>query len=324
MNGNYFPRTYAKTYPGNPLTDTLQPYLVSKTTGLLTTINVVNARTNLAISGITIKVYKYIGGLGRTFVEQLVSDSKGQAISLLVLGGEYEFEVYNGSTFIKTYNFTATSNTIVIAIDLGETLTPPLVTGYSVRFTPTNTGLTKLNVGNQVFTQTVFDLDLVSTTYVSSIIQNGVILSTQTVLSSDANKTFTHSVAWTEINKGTVTSKLTITVGGVTYIKQQDYIINDSFGSNYNIFEGLSSGLRSDFSCDASGICYPLFIIALLITIGVSLYASMLMGQFGTQTTAIIAGILIVFFTYVTWIPMVLTVGMVLIGLAWILNERRN
>jgi hypothetical protein len=68
----------------------------------------------------------------------------------------------------------------------------------------------------------------------------------------------------------------------------------------------------------------PLLIIALIITIGLSVYASMIMGQFGSQTTAIIAGVLMIIFTYLTWIPLVLTAGSILVGLAFIINERRT
>jgi len=118
MNGNYFARTYAKQYPGNPLTDTLQPYLVSTATGLLTTVNTVNSLNLLPVSSINIKIYKFISGLGRTYVEEITTDDKGQSLILLVLNDDYEFEIYQSGSFLRTDTINATSNTIYVKIPI--------------------------------------------------------------------------------------------------------------------------------------------------------------------------------------------------------------
>ena len=117
MNGNYFSRTYAKQYPGNPLIDTLQPYLVDITTGLLTTIRTVSAYNNQPYTGVQIKVYQFIGGLGRTYVEEVVTDYKGEALTLLITGDSYEFEIYIDGVYIRTDEITATSSVIYIRIE---------------------------------------------------------------------------------------------------------------------------------------------------------------------------------------------------------------
>lgn len=324
MNGNYFQRTYSKIYPGNPLTDTLQPYLVKTTTGLLTTITTKNAITNTNISGITIKIYKFISGQGRTLVEQVTTDNKGQAISLLVLGSEYEFECYSGATFIKTYSITATSSTIFIYLQPTTDTPETTPSGFAVKYTPTYSGLNKLNVGTQVFTQTGFNNYGVSVTYTSQIIQGGI-LSSQSYTGSDANKTFSHTINWIDINNDVpVVSRLTITYGGKNYVYQTNYIVNDSFGTNYNLLEGLSTGLRSDAGCEATGICFPLMTIALLLSIGLTIWVASSMGQLGQQTAGIVLLLAMVVFTYLSWIPFELTVACVLILLAFVVNERRN
>lgn len=324
MNGNYFTRTYSVTYPGNPLTATLQPYLVDVTTGLLTTINTVNSRTNLALPNVTIKIYKEIPGLGTTLVEQILTDSKGQALSLFVLNNNYIFDIYYAGTFLKEYQITATSSSIYISIDLNQTIVIGTPSGYNVKFTPLGTGLIKLNVGSQIFSVFVVNPKNYSTFYNYQIIQNGTILSDTNGTYTDSNKTFSRTVNWVDINQGTVTSRLTIVVGGNTYILYQNYVVNDAFDTNYSIFTGMSSGLRSDLGCSATGICASLLVLALILTIGVAIFASIKMGAFGTQTTAIIAGILMVFFTYITWIPFELTALSILVGLAFIVNERRG
>lgn len=324
MNGNYFARTYAKQYPGNPTTDTLQPYLVSETTGLLTTITTKNAITNIAEPNVTLKIYKYISGLGRTLVEQVVTDDKGQALVLLVLNGSYEFEAYRDTTFVKTYAITATSSSIYLL--LPSTTTTPTIdgSGFGVQWTPTNTGLKKLTVGSQIFTQTAFNNYPASVTYTSQIIQNGVILSTTSYTGADSNKTFSHTINWIDINQGTITSKITITYTGKNYVFQTNYTITDAFGTQYNLFTGLSTGLRSDAGCSATGVCMPLMTIALLICIGITIWVAFSMGQFGQQTAGIVLVLGMVVFTYISWIPFELTVASILVLLAFIVNERRT
>lgn len=324
MNGNYFSRNYSKQYLGNPQTDTLQPYLVSTATGLLTTITVKNAVTGAVEDNIRIKIYKDIGGLGSTLVEEVVTDSKGQALTLLVLGDSYTFKVYNGITLLKTYTITASSNTIFIYVYLtsGTTFNPP--TGYKVTFTPMGTGLTKITVGNATFTQTIYNLSGASTTYTSQIIQNGVVLSTQSYTGTDSNKTFTRTVAWTDITTGVVISRLTITVGGVSYRYDQNYYVTNSFGSTYNLFTGLSSGLRSDMGCSSTGLCMPSLALALMISLVFALFISFKLGVLNPQSTGFILVFLMALFTYLTWVPLELTAAMVLILVAFVVNERRG
>lgn len=117
MNGDYFSRTYAKQYPGNPLTDTLQPYLVTYIAGLGTTIKSISGYTNQPVSGIQIKIYKYISSLGRTYVEEVLTDSKGEAITLLITGDSYDFEIYYNGVYVRTDKITATSSTIYVPIN---------------------------------------------------------------------------------------------------------------------------------------------------------------------------------------------------------------
>jgi len=325
MNGNYFPRNYAQIYPGNPLTDTLQPYLVSTSTGLLTTITTKNAYTNTVIGGITLKIYKFISGEGRTLVETVITDDKGQSLILLVLNGEYAFEAYQNEELLKTYSITATSSTIWLLLPIGTTTTPSTPpSGLKTTFTPVSTGLSKALTGNQAFTQTLANYAGLTYTYTSIITQNGAILSTQTGSSSLTSNTFTHSVAWADMNNGTVTSRLTIVVSGSTYVFNQAYTINDMFGTNVDLLDVLSSGLRRDATCNATGVCFPLLVVSLIASIAIAVFASMQMGNLSGQSAGIIFLIPMILFTYLTWIPFELTVGIVIILLAFLVNERRQ
>jgi len=325
MNGNYFPRTYAQQYPGNPLSATLQPYLVSTTTGLLTTLTTKNAYTNTVIGSITVKIYKNISGEGRTLVETVITDDKGQALILLVLNGEYEFEAYQDATFLKTYTITATSSTIWLLLPIGnENIPTKPISGIKTSFTPTSTGLAKTLVGTQAFTQTLTNFGALTYTYTSIITQDGVVLSTQSGSSSDTSKTFSHTINWVDLDSGVATSKITIIVSGNTYIFSQDYYVNDAFGTNVNLLEVLSTGLRSDATCEATGVCFPLLVIGLIACIAIAVMASLMMGNLSGQSAGILFLIPMVLFTYLTWIPFELTVGVVIILLAFLINERRT
>lgn len=326
MNGNYFPRTYAKTYPGNPLTDTLQPYLVLEATGLLTTINAISATTNQPLEGITFKVYKYISGLGRTFVEQLTTDSKGQALSLLVLGDSYEFEAYNGSVLLKNFPITATSSTIFFVLSLGsEVITQPGNSGFSSKFTPGNI-INLETIGSQGFSQTLYNFGDKNITIASTITQNGVNLAAPQNYSGSSDKTFTYTVAWAGIVKGTIIQRMVVTTSdGNVYIFDQNIQVIESYGTGYNPIDGLQNGLRQDLTCSSDPLvpCYPLLVLAFLICVGVTIWATVQFGVYGGQSAGLIFLVGMILFTYLTWIPVWVTAGLVLIILAFIVNERR-
>lgn len=325
MNNNYFNRNFYLT-----LTDsnyTLQPYLVSKATGLLTTINAVSATTNQPIQNVTFKLYKYISGLGKTYVEEIVTDSKGQGLVLLVLNSNYNFEAYYGGALIKDFNITATTTTIYFILDLGSTATNiPVPSGYSANWTPGN-GLTKQTTGQQAFTQTLHNFGEKSVSVVSSITQNGVDLDTPQIYTGSAvSKIFTYDVNWIDVNAGTVISSLVVTVDGNTFTFTQSYTIIASWGGTYTPIWGLQHGLKSDMQCvdDPLLPCYPLLVISIIISIALGLYASYLMGQFAGQSAGVVFLIAMILFTWLTWIPIWLTAGLVIIILAFLVNERRS
>jgi hypothetical protein len=324
VNGNYTQNTYNKTYyadSNNGTTDTLQPYLYALATSLVTTIYTKDAYTSSPVPDITIKIYGNLPGIGNTLIGQVTTDSKGQTLALFIIGQSYIFEIYKEGVLIKTYNITASSSSIYIYIYSAVTDTTPTQTGYNVSYSPTYTGINKASVGTLTLTQTITNVNTSSTTYISSIIQNGVTLDTNTYTSSAGTVTFTFTIDWADINKGTLTSK--VVINGRVY--QQNYNINDSFGTNYNILtDGLMAGMRSDLGCSATGLCFPLLTIAIILSILLVIWASVMLGQFQTQSAGLIFLISIGLFTYLTWIPIELLAGVILIILAFIVNERRS
>jgi len=321
MNGNYFARTYAQTFPGNPQTAELQPYLVPIDTGLLTTITTIDATTNARKPGITLKIYKYISGEGRTFVEQVLTDSKGEALSLLVLDAEYEFEAYNNGVFIKTYEITATSSTIYVYVESEDTFPDQNSSGYNVSYTPVSTGLIKTDSGNQTFTQTLTNLGEQEISVVSQIIQDSTILSTDSATTNNKTINFTHDVAWADINFGKITSKIIIN-GSIVY--EKNYQVTNVFDTNYSIINGLQTGIREDFGCSTTGICMVLFIVALVISTAITLFANFKVDGVGTESVGILFLISMSFFSYLNWVPLEVVLGILLIVGAIVINQRRS
>jgi len=134
--GNYFSRSYYVSYPGNPTSATLQPYLVSIDDGLLTTVKTISAYTNKPVSGVLIDIYKVVPDAGRVYVAGVLTDDKGEGLVLLSLNEDYEFEItYDGKT--RTDDITATSATIYVLIDDASVSQPDFEASYiNVKFSP--------------------------------------------------------------------------------------------------------------------------------------------------------------------------------------------
>jgi hypothetical protein len=327
VNGNYTQNTYTRTYYNNSNTDydTLQPYLYAITTSLITTINVVSASTNQPIQDVTVKIYGNLPGLGNTLIGQGTSDSKGQILQLFIGGQSYVFDTYYNGVLIKSFNITATTSTIFLVLSLSELIiVQPTPSGYSSSWTPGNS-INIQTVGNQVFTQTLNNFGSKSISVVSTLTQNSANLSAPQNYVGSSNKTFTYTVAWAGIVTGKITQKMVVTTSdGNVFTFTQNINVIEGFGAGYNPLQGLSIGLRSDLTCSTDPLvpCFPLLVIAFLICIGLTIWATLQFGIIGIgQSSGFIFLVGMILFTYLTWIPVWVTAGLVLIMLAFILNE---
>jgi len=336
MNGNYFSRTYSKIYPGNPLTDTLQPYLVTSLTGLLTTVTTVDVATLLPVPDITIKIYKFMAGLGRTYVEQITTDSKGQALILLVLNNGYEFEIYQNGSLLRTDSITATSSTISIKIPSSVTINQDRnYFNLKTMFTPTRNKLISSDIALvQTITLTNYGID---TTSISSLkiwvtdfnATSGTDKNIYTVTISNPGKTYTsthvlNTTARTvDGNKYDANGYLTVYVQ-VTLSNGQVSVYSQQYGlpNARGLTQGLSFDLRPLFGCSTTGndpcgmmILAALF-LSLLGTIGIAIES----GFSSMEGMGIIFLVLMGIFVYLAWVPMILyglmVILMIVLGIA--------
>jgi hypothetical protein len=149
-----------------------------------------------------------------------------------------------------------------------------------------------------------------------------VVISQQTANTSLTSYTFTHTINWIDINQPTITSRIIVNDGTTNYTFNQEYKITTFFDTNYSILNGLQTGLRSDLSCDATGICFPLLALAIFISIALVIGATIGLGQFGVQSVAIIFLTSMMLFTYLNWVPFILTIVLAVLTFAFIVSER--
>lgn len=125
MNSHYTARTYSRGYPGNPLTDTLQPYLLDTNDASAIKFILYNEYNN-PIEGMQVDVYKIIGGV-RTLVSSVTSDATGTALFWLVAGDTYEIQMsFSGTTFYSTTNYVVTSTPVYFYLNIGSQTTFPI------------------------------------------------------------------------------------------------------------------------------------------------------------------------------------------------------
>lgn len=326
-SSNYFPRRYTIITTGEEsLYLELQPYLISTEFGSYVRLHTLDAYSNNALPNINVEIYRLIGEPTKSLVSQVVTDSKGTAGIFLQDNSAYEIKTYyDNNKFLKTFNIISTSTDIYLYLVIpNETTILNDAYGFNFSYTPMLSTIKK-STGTIDFSQTITNLSNKNVYYVSSIIQNGVILNSVSETSSDSIKNFTHTINWTDINAGTVYSRVVVTIDSNSYQFQKVYTINSgSFGETYTPIYGLLYGLRQDVGCTQNGLCSSLLTVSIIVSIVFVIWLSFIMGQFQGQSAVI--GFLVVmgFFTFINWVPVELTAALALIALAFLINERRS
>jgi hypothetical protein len=330
MNEEYNKRRYTIVAPATPFTYyELQPYLINKNRGSPVLIHTLSAVNSSVLPFIRIKVWKNIGEPTIRLVEDVITDDKGEAYVFLEYNGIYIFDTYyDNNIFIKEFNITATKPNIYLYLDLGSIPIPIIVGGLSASFTPISPSIKSLTTGTTTFTATLHNSDNLPISITTTIkTTNGIDLDSPQTWTGTTGNTFTFTVNNEDMNETLVITKIQVTtIDGNTYVYQKTYYTTNSFGANYNIYWGFSTGLKQDLKCstDPNIPCFPLLTLAIIITIIFGLYLSSLAGQFGSQNISIIFAILLGLFTYVGWVPIILMGVVVFIVLVFVINERRS
>ena len=327
----YNDRKYEFNTTGNPSTETIQPFLTSSEDA--TAIKLVtladNGYTVESYPYVEIQIYKNITGEGRSLIEQTLTDAKGEAFVTLVAGDTYEFEIYVDEV-LQTFNGSSVQYLKITGSEIYFTIVTATSSvsqttqyGFNVSWTPSYQYLDQNSGATADFSQTITNGSGENIVVVSTISQNGIVLSTDSYTGSASTTTLNHSVGWASITGGSLEAKIVITYDGTDYNYTYIYHVGNNFGGYYDPIYGLRYGLRSDFGC-GTGICIWLIAIALIISIGAVLYASIVMGALGSQSGSIAFGIMLSFFTYLYWIPLELCIAVWIAILAFVISDRRG
>ncbi len=338
VNENYFPRSYYRNYKGNPGTDTLQPYLINILTGLLTTLRSVSGTTNQPIPTVNVKIYKDLP-IGKTLVEDVITDAKGEALAYAVTGDLYYYEIYYNGLLVRTDTIIATSSVVYIRLD-DLVYTAPTLGNLSalINFYPS---YGSLSLADKKLIQILNINDSNSTTSITSVLievwntdRNGVAGSSARVYSKSIAYTDQNSITntidingltrridanWYDTN-GLLQIVVTIITTDGNYSTRYSYKPYTGFSPLYSI----GFGSRTIFGCSSyydsygnpnplipcpSQLLFALF-VSFILTAGLS---------FGLRFTSpaglgIIFALIMGVFTYITFVPIVLY-GLLVSGL---------
>ena len=299
--GTYFKRKWSKIYQGNPLTDTLQPYLVNADDGIAVKFVFQDPKRD-SIENIIINIYKNVGGV-KTLISSGASDVTGNALFFLIAGDKYWLDfTYNGAVIFETQNYSVTSSTVYWTINLTtreiKTIDGKFIT---VGFNPIQDYILK-NATNISYKVTASGLNRTRAEFY--IIQDG-------------NKIITYTRDAPCTTPCTVTipiEDLNITLGNKVYldlnvyIDSNNYIFNYkktwSYGTTSNIdTHDLFVKARTDFGCttDTMWPCPLTSIVSIIIMI--LLIGSMVFTfNFVNPKGLLVAGLgILAVFTYVGW-----------------------
>jgi hypothetical protein len=328
----YFTRNYAIKLLGYPTGYTLQPYLISSTTGLQTPLQSLNAYTFLPIPNVNIKIYRIMPGTGKTLIEEEVTDGSGNAIVSLVVNQNYIFDVYQDNALVFSSNKTGPSVAgQTIYIYLGEIAAPTgdlNVSFINIGFNPITNSLHKTD-SNLI--QTVSMTDSTSGLIINSI----VIIVTNDYMNiysqtfNNPTLPFTNGIDFNyyaqTLNGGPYDSNspLDICVYVNTNLGQVQKCMPYNSPGVFNIQQMFSVNIRGLLTCsaDPNVPCPTLLLLALFISITISVLLSIGMGYTNMASIGLFFMFLMGIFTYFTWVPAVLFVIMLVGVLAILIAE---
>lgn len=334
-NDLYYARTYSTNWKGNPLTADFQGYLTPKVASEGTTITLFTKKLSdlSSLPGVRVVITRYINGLNTT-VEDITTDSKGEALISLSLNTSYTFIIYYNSVLYQTLSITPTSTTIYLYLNI-PTTTTPLYVGVPVVNTNFNP-----SPGVRLTTGTYVNLIQKITVSNTSILSIRIVYANRDWNGVDSNisdNTYTTGVsggytnttsiasliASFDENKTFITRVFVKIADGNTYLYEATYY----YKTSYDLTNIASKGMRKDFGCSENSgeVCPFLLLMALMISIIIIGFLALSSEAFRSIEGAIFILIGIWgLFTYITWIPIGLFLLMAFTGIIAVIGLHRG
>ena len=329
----YFTRNYAVKLLGYPAGYTLQPYLISSSSGYQMQIQSLNAYTYLPIPNIDVKIYKLLPQSGLTLIEEEVTDGSGYATTSLLVNQNYVFNAYQNGVLRQSQTITgqsAAGKTLYIYITNIGTSTGDLNTSFvSTSFDPVNTIRKTTLFLDQIVNETDFNSGLTITNVTVTVENNGSTVYTDSVV--PGTYPYTHIITYDY-----ATSKVGGAVYDSNYVLKVCVLITTNKGNQttcqtynqpgvFNIQDMLGATIRPLFGCSGTALpdgtyppCPTLLLAALFISICISVLLSVGMGYTNVTSIGLFFMFLMGIFTYFTWVPAVLFIIM-LVGVIFLI-----
>ena len=152
VNSEFYNRKFNLSFRGDPLTYSLQPFLVSVDEAISIKLVTQDSTNYSPISDVSLKLYRFVEGTGYTLIETVVTDVKGEAFVSGIVNQTYDVEVYYQGEKIKDAVLLASSTLVVIRFPRGVQPTlPPGMNALIVFDPPGNL----LEADNNILTQTI-------------------------------------------------------------------------------------------------------------------------------------------------------------------------
>ena len=318
--GTYFKRRWSKLYTGNPLTDTLQPYLLSADDGIAVKFVFQDPKRD-SIQNIIVNIYKNIGGV-KTLISNGASDVTGNALFFLIAGDKYWLDfTYNGAVIFETQNYSVTSSVVYWTLNLvtGE------IQGVDGSFinlvwNPVTDFISKeaTSIGYKVngskVNFTTIDLYTLNGTDKNIFYSTGGVCNTScTTTILKTNIPYTTGTIYADVNVYTDTNAYMF-----TYTKK--WII----GTTSNIdTQNLFINARLDFGCSTDPLLpCPLTTILSVVLMIILLGGMVFSFNFVNPKGLLIAGLgILAVFTYLGWFWWVALVLMIITSIFYLRSE---
>jgi len=314
---DYYSRQYFLSVKGNPKTYNLQPYLVARADALNSIFYVRNNVSSAGLQNIRIVSKKNIPTQGMVTVEEVVTDSAGEATLSFIQNDTYYLYFYEGEILRYYIELRPNFTSYQVYLDLEKiVVSEPIEFNIDVNFMPSS-GIAFFLDGNLDLNQriTVFNGILSNTRVV--VTNAGRILYDLNFDANTNSQFFQQRFVDANINQlSSVKVDVTVSASGYTKTFSHSYLVQ----SSTSVGSQLISSLKNFFPTELGG--NGLLLFSVLIVIIVTGFAG---SQIGTDPGAlglisiITSGLL----CFIGWIPIIVFGGMAAGWLAVYMLTRR-
>jgi len=324
-SSGYIERSYSLQFKGGTAAYTLQPYLISESSGYVVHFHTLDDYAGSGLGGILLVLKKSISGEGLVTVESIESDSAGKATLSAIAGDLYTLLYYSEGILIATHNYRLSETEYWVAINLWNIdYSSPTRRGVYATFNPAFSAIrhsSPFSITTTIYSEWGeissiheviwhYDRNLVNTTTSGAAIAYGTTLS--------------HSFNPTDLNAGSsIMCKYTITLtdGNIIFLTKSYTFIES--GSSGDIITTMQIDMREAFACSTnSDPCAPLILIALFVAVAIAAGLGTMARVDLSGMSIIICGVLGMF-VIMNWVPFGLWVIMVLAAIVVYMSRKR-